>query len=268
MHGGDFLSGAPACLYFLRGLAGEWRMSKHDAVTDEGGTDLHVSAGRRRRYLVGILAAWRQALSTATTGAAVTARTRAALSARLQGPARTVDTVAAQGLAAACAALSLPARGGVSMMASGSGKTTAAVHLAVAAAQQGRNVAVLDTDPQQSASRWGGRRSVYGRPGRCEGLRHANKTAPAPARLLKRRRPCRRPAARRVWPRPAAGGALLERVLDLERRATALLDAAEADPSRVQVALSAMREVRACIELLARVAGTFPPARVPAEVEL
>ena len=57
----------------------------------------------------------------------------------------------------------------------------------------------------------------------------------------------------------AAGGALLERVLDLERRATALLDAAEADPSRTQVALSAMREVRACIELLARVAGTFPP---------
>ena len=66
----------------------------------------------------------------------------------------------------------------------------------------------------------------------------------------------------------AAGGALLERVLDLERRATALLDAAEADPRRTQVALSAMREVRACIELLARVAGTFPPARVPAEVEL
>ena len=47
-----------------------------------------------------------------------------------------------------------------------------------------------------------------------------------------------------------------------------LLDAAEADPSRTQVALSAMREVRACIELLARVAGTFPPARVPSEVEL
>ena len=65
----------------------------------------------------------------------------------------------------------------------------------------------------------------------------------------------------------AAGGALLERVLDLERRATVQLDAAEADPDRAQVALSAMREVRACIELLARVAGTFPPARVPAEVE-
>ena len=37
MHGGDFLSGAPARLRFLR--------------------DLHVNAGERRRYLVGILAA-------------------------------------------------------------------------------------------------------------------------------------------------------------------------------------------------------------------
>ena len=45
-------------------------------------------------------------------------------------------------------------------MKGGSGKTTAAVHIAVAAAQQGRNVAVLDTDPQQSAARWGDRRAA------------------------------------------------------------------------------------------------------------
>ena len=45
-------------------------------------------------------------------------------------------------------------------MKGGSGKTTAAVHIAVAAAQQGLNVAVLDTDPQQSASRWGDRRAA------------------------------------------------------------------------------------------------------------
>ena len=36
----------------------------------------------------------------------------------------------------------------------------AAVHLAVQAAQQGRNVALLDTDPQQSAARWGDRRAA------------------------------------------------------------------------------------------------------------
>ena len=45
-------------------------------------------------------------------------------------------------------------------MKGGSGKTTAAVHIAVQAAQQGRNVAVLDTDPQQSAARWGDRRGA------------------------------------------------------------------------------------------------------------
>ena len=45
-------------------------------------------------------------------------------------------------------------------MKGGSGKTTAAVHIAVAAAQQGRNVALLDTDPQQSAARWGDRRAA------------------------------------------------------------------------------------------------------------
>ena len=45
-------------------------------------------------------------------------------------------------------------------MKGGSGKTTAALHIAVAAARQDRNVAVLDTDPQQSASRWGDRRAA------------------------------------------------------------------------------------------------------------
>ena len=45
-------------------------------------------------------------------------------------------------------------------MKGGSGKTTAAVHIAVAAAQQGLNVAVLDTDPQQSAAKWGDRRAA------------------------------------------------------------------------------------------------------------
>ena len=42
----------------------------------------------------------------------------------------------------------------------GSGKSTLALHLAVAASQHGRNVAVLDLDPQQTAARWGERREA------------------------------------------------------------------------------------------------------------
>ena len=44
-------------------------------------------------------------------------------------------------------------------MKGGSGKTTVAAHLAVSAMQQGLNVALIDTDPQQSAARWGDRRA-------------------------------------------------------------------------------------------------------------
>ena len=41
----------------------------------------------------------------------------------------------------------------------GVGKTTLAVHLAVAAVQQGRDVVLVDADPQLSAVRWSERRS-------------------------------------------------------------------------------------------------------------
>src|ERR1700753_3968920 len=40
----------------------------------------------------------------------------------------------------------------------GTGKTTLAVHLAVAATEGGQAVAIVDTDPQRSATTWGRRR--------------------------------------------------------------------------------------------------------------
>lgn len=44
----------------------------------------------------------------------------------------------------------------------GSGKTTIAVHLAVAAAESGESVLLLDTDPQRSAEKWGSARKNGG----------------------------------------------------------------------------------------------------------
>ena len=44
----------------------------------------------------------------------------------------------------------------------GVGKSVLTLHLAVAASQQGLNAAVLDLDPQQTATRWGARRSSPG----------------------------------------------------------------------------------------------------------
>ena len=43
----------------------------------------------------------------------------------------------------------------------GSGKTTLAVHVAVAAGEAGERVVIVDTDPQRSASTWGGTRQQH-----------------------------------------------------------------------------------------------------------
>jgi chromosome partitioning protein len=45
-------------------------------------------------------------------------------------------------------------------MKGGTGKSTVAIHLAVAASQAGRHVTLLDTDPQASAMTWAGERTA------------------------------------------------------------------------------------------------------------
>ena len=55
----------------------------------------------------------------------------------------------------------------------GAGKTTLALHLAVASSTAGRNTAVLDLDPQASAAKWADR------PGDCQSLRLGPRPLPA-----------------------------------------------------------------------------------------
>ena len=44
----------------------------------------------------------------------------------------------------------------------GAGKTTVALHLAVASSRAGLNTAVIDLDPQASSAHWGDRRQAQG----------------------------------------------------------------------------------------------------------
>ena len=71
-------------------------------------------------------------------------RSRSSVHTRERGHARTARTPPPRGSMSTVALVS---------MKGGSGKSTAAVHIAIQAAQQGRNVALIDTDPQQSAAR-------------------------------------------------------------------------------------------------------------------
>lgn len=59
----------------------------------------------------------------------------------------------------------------------------------------------------------------------------------------------------------AQADSLLERILDMERRACRFLEVAER-MNRTPDGLAAIREVRACLELLARVAGELPPPTI------